>query len=83
MGATLRDTKGHKKFTCPGQLVFSGSRFSLHNDISNLHYLLFSPLNLMLWVSVSPGRDRACRHGRIPFLLDPLGKAATIFLIFV
>ena len=42
-----------------------------------------SPLNLMLWVSVSPGRDRACRHGRIAFLLEPLGKAATIVLIFV
>ena len=38
-------------------------------------------LNIMMKVSFSPGRDRACRHCWISFLFDPPGKTLTVFVL--
>ena len=41
----------------------------------------YCSLNIMLRVSFPLGRDRACRHCWISFLLDPLGKRLSCILI--
>ena len=45
-------------------------------------FLTFS-LNLMLWVSFSPGRDRACRHYWISSLWTPSGNGYYSVSVFV
>jgi hypothetical protein len=37
-------------------------------------------LNLMLWVSFSPGRDRACRYCWISSFWTPIGKTAVVLV---